>query len=202
MSVDGAKDYRGYTTVELREALSTIDRTRFPQNFAALGKELATRAAISQPAAHSDHKHEAAAATPNQSVSPRTKRPALVWVLLVLYAIAVFAGGPIVIAVTTGALDIPGPIGSYYRAFGLWDFVRVGISYLLIAAVLVALFKMSRIALYLAAAAWLYGVLMEIYKFEDMKVLGLTATGMVVGNVLGLGILLYFWHLKHTHRLS
>ena len=195
MAADGNIDYGRYTTAQLREALSSIDRSRFPLNFGALQRELSTRELSTRVA---DHRPQVPAPAPK----PRRKRPVGVWIIVVFYAFFIPVGTASLIAATTGAIKLPSHIAKYYASFGAWDYVRVAIPIALGAAMAVALFRMRRVAFHFAASAYLYGLVVYIWRYDELKTMGQGLLQTAVGFAIGALLVYYLWRLLRKGALT
>ncbi len=195
MAADGDIDYGGYTTAQLREAISSIDRSRFPLNFDALQRELGSRA-IPTSIPNTIRQDSARVRKPGR------KRPVLVWIVLVLYAFLMLAGAASVVAATTGAVKLPDSIARYYAAFSFWDYARVAISIALGTAMVVNLYRMRRIAFQFALTMYLYGQAVAIWRYEELKVLGYGPAQLAWGFIIGALLSYYLWRLSRKGLLT
>ncbi len=195
MAADGKVDYAGYTTAQLKEALSSIDQSRFPLNFSALHRELSTREVPT-----------AARGQANQELrsTPKTghKRPVLVWIILVFYALLIPLGAVSLIAATRGAIKLSSEVASYYQSFGFWDYLRVSTPLALGAAMVVALFRMRRAAFYFAAAAFLFGLAVNVLRYDALKTIGYGPIQAAVGFTINGLLVFYLWRLLRKGVLA
>lgn len=202
MSQDGAIDYKCYSTTELREALISIDRVRFPLNFKAMQSELDTRTGAEQSQSQVGDVARDSTIGAEPQLAARSGRPFAVWLIMVFHALLLIVGVPSLIAASLGVVPLVEPFASYYAAFDFWDFFQSGISFALVAATLIALYRMKKIAFSLALANWVYGLVLAFWKSSEYEALGMGLTQTAVGRVLGLFVIFYLWYLVRKGRLT
>jgi hypothetical protein len=129
------------------------------------------------------------------------RRPVWVWVIIVFYTFTIVVSLPSLIAATTGALQMSGPAAAHYQSMGASGYLRLGLSLTLMVLVVVSLFRMRRSALYFAIAAILYGQIVWLWQFAQMKSMGLGLGRMAFNAIVGAAIALYLWHLTRRGLL-
>jgi len=131
-------------------------------------------------------------------MSNRSPRPALVWLITVVYAIVfalmAFVGGYLFSRWET----LPERLKAQWRAIPPTTHVAVTIECALLVIAIVQLFRMRRSAFYFYAIAFAASVAISLPSFVTSRYRG----SQFVGLFVQLLVCLYIWRLLRANRLS
>ncbi len=179
--MDGEIDYSKYSRDDLNEALGRIDKQRYPQNYANLLKESASRPVVS----------------PAQSSGPR--RPVLVKVILVIYSTAIVLTGLVVIMVLITWPATKEPL----RQIPTRVWVEGGIGLALTLSAMVLLFRMKRSAFYFCVAGSALATVGNVGNLvSGMPISSVLTPTVLFGYILSLLVSYYTWSLSRQNVLT
>jgi hypothetical protein len=130
------------------------------------------------------------------------KRPALVWVILVLYGLGLLAATAGLFAVFSGALRLAQREAEFYANFGIANFFGLAFSAVLGIGSMVQLFRMRKSAAYFVTAVFLVTMAKEVWYLPKLMSLGHGLTMHVVSACISLWIVGYVWHLRSVGMLK
>ena len=135
-------------------------------------------------------------AVPTSSVA--AKRPGLVWVIIVLYAVGLVVSLGSLYAAVTGALHLPERAAAFYARFGTLNFLGIAASAIISTAFLVELVRMRKSAAYLATAGFVVMIAKDLWYAPELMKFEHWMASLIIGPVISLLIVCYMWHLKRT----
>ena len=130
------------------------------------------------------------------------KRPGLVWVILVLYAIGLLVASATLFAVFSGALRLPERDAKFYANFGIANFFCLALGAVLGIGSMIQLFRMRKSAVYFVTAVFLVTMAKEVWYLPKLMSLGHGLTMHVVSAFISLWIVCYVWHLRRVGMLK
>jgi hypothetical protein len=184
MTDDGTIDYSTFSRAQLVEALSRINRSRYPRNFETLKRELDSRGPEASP------------------VIPATskRRPFLVWLIVVTTGLE-FLFMAIVGSLVMHYWDsLPNTATAELKSVPVIDWVAAGLGAALNLLATIQLFRMKRSALYLTLAAVVPGLL-ETLRTYFAGTLQLSLT-VLAGYSVAFMICWYVWCLYRKQMLN
>lgn len=122
-------------------------------------------------------------------------RPALVWVICIVYAVGLIVALGSLYSVFSGALVLPDKQAQFYRDFGYVNFGGLILSTILGITSMIQLFRLRKNAPYFITALFLVGVLKQLWYQPDLVRLGQGLALPVVSEIVALLIVIYSWHL-------
>jgi hypothetical protein len=134
--------------------------------------------------------------------SAPTKRPAVVWSILVLYAFGLLVGSASLFAVFSGALRLPQRDADFYAKFGIANFFGLALSAVLGIGAMIQLYRMRKSAAYFVTAVFLVTMAKEVWYLPKLVSLGHGLTLHVVSACISLWIVCYVWHLRRVGILK
>jgi len=124
------------------------------------------------------------------------RRPALVWIICVVYAIGCLGALVTIYAILSGATHrLPAREAQFYDSLTLINFVGLALSVVLGLASLIQLFRMRRNAPYLITAGFVVGLIKQLWYRPELTRLGHGLVLPVIGQVIALLIVFYSWRL-------
>jgi hypothetical protein len=130
------------------------------------------------------------------------KRPSLVWVILVLYAVGLVLASVILFAVFSGALRLPQRDAEFYASFGIANFFGLALSAVLGIGAMIQLFRMRKSAVYFVTAVFVVTMAKEVWYLPRLINLGHSLTLHVISACISLWIVCYVWHLRRVGMLK
>nr|WP_298724854.1 hypothetical protein [uncultured Steroidobacter sp.] len=211
MNQDGNIDYSQYDLQQLKEALSLINRARYPRNFQNLQAELAARTATGEVTRVLTPHVVSQAASGSANTEARNDdrphaRPKIVWAISVFqFFSAVVVGFGYYVALS-GDVVLPPELRERYSAFTVVDHAQVAIGLTLNLAATVYLLKMRRPAPYLFTASlgltivsWVWHVAAERWGKQFLEN---SFPSVVLGSAIALLVCVYSWSLLRRGKLQ
>jgi hypothetical protein len=129
------------------------------------------------------------------------KRPGLVWVILVLYALGLVITLGSLYAAFSGLLQLPAGDAAFYARFGIMNFLGLALSAILSIGFMVQLYRMRIGAAYFASAGFAVLIVKEFYYQPQLVRLGHSLMPALIGVIISFLIVCYTWHLKRAGTL-
>ncbi|WP_116810485.1 hypothetical protein [Steroidobacter cummioxidans] len=211
MNQDGNIDYSQYDLQQLKEALSLINRARYPRNLQNLQAELAVRTATGEVTPPLTRHVVSQAASGSANTEARNDdrphaRPKTVWAISVFQFFgAVFMVFGYYVAFS-GDVVLPPELRELYSAFTVVDHAQMVTGIALNLAATVSLFKMRRPAPYLFTASLGLSIVSWVWHVAagrwGKQFLENSFPSIALGTAIALLVCVYSWSLLRRGKLQ